>query len=88
MIVKMLFILAKTTNSQSRYPSTGDWKTIVVCSYNRILLSNVKEQTVEVCSNLKNLMLYEKKQTQNRICISTNPRKSKFTYSDRIHCSL
>lgn len=54
-------------------------------SYNGILLKNIKEQTTEICINLKNLTLCERKQTQNKIHIYMSSRKSKFRYGDRIH---
>lgn len=53
--------------------------------HNGILLNNIKGQTTEICSSLKSLLLYERKQTQNKVHIYINSRKSKFIYSDRIH---
>ena len=58
---------------------------MVVCSYNGILLNSTKGQTTEICSSLKSLPLCERKQTQNKMHIYINSRKSKFRYSDRIH---
>ena len=48
MLIVVLFIIAKIWK-QSKFPLINEW---LCCTYNGILLSNKKEQSVDILNNL------------------------------------